>query len=76
MRRLALRTRKVLLRRVGRGSRHNRRGGRGGLEREETLEDTLRLPLGGVCEVDPHVHPARPAQGRVEAFNVVCRCKQ
>ena len=42
-----------------------------GLEWEETFEDAFCLPLGRVSEVDPYVHAARPAESRVQAFNVI-----
>jgi hypothetical protein len=43
---------------------------------EETFEDTLRLPLRGVCKVHPDIHATRPAESRIQALNVVRRGKQ
>lgn len=46
------------------------RGG-SGLEREEALEDALRLPLRSMGEVNPDVHTPRSTQGGVKSLNMI-----
>lgn len=65
----SLRNRQVLLRGILRGRRRRWRNSPGW---EETFEDTLSLPFGGVLEVHPHVHATRSAESRIKALDVVC----
>ena len=43
---------------------------------EETFEDTLRLPLGRVGEINPNIHTSRPAQHGVDTLYMICGDKK
>lgn len=70
---LALRQRKILLRSIF-GS--CRRSDTRWLVWEETFEDSLGLPFGGVCKVNPYVHTPRTAKSGIKTFNMISGSEQ